>query len=516
MICSHVSPCALDGNQTKAVNRHRVYAAEFKILIDPPLYDLSSLQYNDGVNRLPMRPSFVCAILVAVAVATYAGALRGAFQYDDFYTILINPHLTGWDTFFGHLDHMVRPLLYATFLLDRSLYGNSPSGYHLLNLLLHLGSGLLVYRLLTRAVTEETRHLPFWTAAVFLLHPIQTETVTYISGRASGLMAFFYLVAFFLYSKASEHSDAVMRRRGYLAGSVVAFILSLGSKETAATFPLVLLLWDLLIRRLRGPSLRTAICFHHVPFWIVLLFAAGWAWSHPRYTALAQFSLGIRPFWENLLSESHATAYALTLFFAPWNQNFDHDLPIFHSLAQWPLPLDILALSITAGAGLLSWRRFPLVAFGIGWFVLQMLPTAIIPRNDLLSERNLYLASVGVLLVLVFLGSQFTRRLVTAFRHPRLLPIVAGTIALALICCFCVFTYQRNALYRDPVLLWSDTVEKSPQKARPHNNLGHAYLLRDDWERAIEEFRIAVQLDPDYALAQRNLRDAYLHQVGRQ
>jgi Tfp pilus assembly protein PilF len=117
--------------------------------------------------------------------------------------------------------------------------------------------------------------------------------------------------------------------------------------------------------------------------------------------------------------------------------------------------------------------------------------------------------------VLVFLGSQFTRRLVTAFQHPRLLPIVAGTIALALICCLCVFTYQRNALYRDPVLLWSDTVEKSPQKARPHNNLGHAYLLRDDWERAIEEFRIAVQLDPDYALAQRNLRDAYLHQVGR-
>jgi lipoprotein NlpI len=76
-------------------------------------------------------------------------------------------------------------------------------------------------------------------------------------------------------------------------------------------------------------------------------------------------------------------------------------------------------------------------------------------------------------------------------------------------------TFQRNALYRDPILLWSDTIKKSPQKARPHNNLGHAYALRDDWERAIEEFRIAVQLDPDYAFAKKNLRDAYLHQVGR-
>ncbi len=108
-------------------------------------------------------------------------------------TILENPHLDGWQTFVGHLDHMVRPVLYATFLFDRSLYGADPAGYHLLNLLLHLGSGLLVYLIVTRAVTEETRLVPFWTALLFLVHPIATETVTYISGRASGLMAFFYL-----------------------------------------------------------------------------------------------------------------------------------------------------------------------------------------------------------------------------------------------------------------------------------------------------------------------------------
>ena len=76
-----------------------------------------------------------------VTVATYVGAFSGDFQYDDLFTILINPHLNGWDTFVDHLDHMVRPVLYATFLIDRSLYGTSASGYHLLNLLLHLGSG---------------------------------------------------------------------------------------------------------------------------------------------------------------------------------------------------------------------------------------------------------------------------------------------------------------------------------------------------------------------------------------
>jgi len=122
------------------------------------------LQYNDGVNRLTLRTLFVCATLLAVTAVSYANALRGAFQYDDFYTILINPHLRDLHTFIDHLDHMVRPVLHGTFLLDRFLYENTPVGYHLLNLLLHLASGCLVYLILTWAVTDEIPFVPFWTA----------------------------------------------------------------------------------------------------------------------------------------------------------------------------------------------------------------------------------------------------------------------------------------------------------------------------------------------------------------
>jgi lipoprotein NlpI len=92
---------------------------------------------------------------------------------------------------------------------------------------------------------------------------------------------------------------------------------------------------------------------------------------------------------------------------------------------------------------------------------------------------------------------------------------VAVSLALAVVLGFCLTTFQRNLLYRDPLLLWSDSVDKSPQKARPHNNLGHSYAQRGAWGRAIEEFRTAARLDPGYTLAQDNLRDAYLHHVGR-
>ena len=452
-------------------------------------------------------------VLCAITVAVYFGAFVGAFHYDDSLTVLDNPHLESWQIFVGHLDHMVRPVLYATFLLDHWLYGTAPVGYHLLNVLLHLGSGLLIYRILTSVVSDDRSPVPFLTALVFLIHPIATETVTYISGRASGLMAFFYLLAFFFYNKASEQPENVKARRRYLLAAVAAFLFAIGSKETAVTLPLILLLWDVIIRRLKGRFLHLA---RHAPFWIVVVLAVAWAWGHPRYTALAQFSLDIRPLWDNLLSEFHALSYALGLFFTPWNQNFDHDLPVFHSPTQWPLPFDLVLVVGAVVVSILLVRRLPLVSFGLAWFLIQLLPTTIIPRNDLLSERNLYLPVIGLLLAIVSLGWHLVQWLLVIVRRPALVRIGSAVLATALIVVLCLFTYQRNLLYRDRVLLWSDAVAKSPNKARPHNNLGRAYALQGDWDRAIEEFRTAARLDPDFIIARQNLLDAYLHHVGHQ
>src|SRR5689334_658251 len=141
------------------------------------------MQYNDAVGDTRLR-SLSCVVLVTVAVAAQSSAFDGAFQYDDFFAILINPHLEGWQTFLQHLGHMVRPVLHASFLLDRALYGTDPTGYHLLNFMLHVASTLIVYRILALAVTEADRSVPFWTALLCFIHPLTTETVTYISGRA--------------------------------------------------------------------------------------------------------------------------------------------------------------------------------------------------------------------------------------------------------------------------------------------------------------------------------------------
>jgi tetratricopeptide (TPR) repeat protein len=133
-----------------------------------------------------------------------------------------------------------------------------------------------------------------------------------------------------------------------------------------------------------------------------------------------------------------------------------------------------------------------------------------------LSERNLYLASIGLALAIVVLGARLMKWLTTALPHSRIVRFGGYGVTLTLVLLLCLVTNQRNLVYRDQVSLWSDTVRKSPNKARPHNNLGHAYALQGEWDQAIEEFRTAVRLAPDYALPQKNLRDAYLHRVGRQ
>ena len=271
----------------------------------------------------------------------------------------------------------------------------------------------------------------------------------------------------------------------------------------------------MLIRRLDSAALRATFLSAHLPFWVVVLAAAVWAWWHPRYSILAQFSLEVRPLWDNLLSELHAVTYALRLFVFPWEQNFDHDLPTMHSLVQWPLPLDLVVLGGLGTLGLIMARRIPLLTFGLGWLFVHLLPTSLIPRADLLSERNLYLASIGLILAVVVLVVLLLQWLTEAVPSPRMGRVVGCSLALPVVLVLSLLTYQRNLLYRDEVSLWSDTVRKSPAKARPHNNLGHAYAMQGDWEQAIEEFRIAARLDPDYALAKKNLRDAYLHPVGR-
>jgi protein O-mannosyl-transferase len=436
-------------------------------------------------------------VLGCAGAAAYANSFAGVFLFDDYQSIVEDSRLADVQMFLAHLPGMIRPLLKATLLVDRLAWGLNPAGYHLLNLCLHLGSGLLLYAILKQLIDEtnpfrpatETRMVPLGAALLFLVHPLGTETVTYLSGRATGLASFWYLAALLLYLRASSpgHSPHMLSREH--VGAIGCFALALLSKETAITFPLALLLTEIVARRTRGSALRTIVVRLHTPFWGVLLVFLAVALMTPRYRVLLDGALNTRPFYEHLISQLNVIGYATTLVVAPSRMNFDHDFPHYASLLAWPTPLALAALLGLIALAIGRARAQPLLAFGIGWFFLQLLATnSVLQRADLLSERNLYLPAAGLFIALVSAWYALEKRIIGWVSEPRV-PVHRGlqVLSIVAVALFLSATVARNAIYGDPVVFWTDAVNKSPAKARPHVNLGHAYFLAGDLSRASDE-----------------------------
>ena len=456
-------------------------------------------------------------LLACAGAIAYANSFAGVFLFDDYRSIVEDARLEDLQTFLAHLPGMIRPLLKATLLADRLVWGTDPAGYHLLNLCLHLGSGLLLYGILKQLVDEssppraatETSMVPLGAALLFLVHPIGTETVTYLSGRATGLAAFWYLAGFLLYLRASRPEQIPRALSWGQAGAIGCFTLALLSKETAITFPLALLLVELVARRTRGGALRTIVLRLHTPFWAVLLLFLGAAAMNSRYRVLFDTALHIRPLYEQLIAQVNVISYATTLVVAPGRINFDHDFPQYASVLAWPTPLALALLSGLVGLAVGRARAQPLLAFGIAWFFLQLLSTnSVLQREDLLSERNLYLPAAGLFLALASSWYAIERWVLDRFSERRsAIPLQAvGILPVLVVGLLISQTVARNAIYSDPIVFWTDTVNKSPAKSRPRVNLGHAHFLAGDFSRATDQFRIALALDPDNPVAQEDLR----------
>jgi hypothetical protein len=476
---------------------------------------------------MPRARRLALVALLLLAIAAYANAFAGVFLFDDRAVILADARLGSPAAFFASAARAIRPFTKLTFLVDRQLYGNQPAGYHVLNLLLHLGSGGLAFAVVRRL--GASRGVAFWTAALFLLHPLATEAVTYVSGRPTVLMTCCYLAAFLLFLRASAPGPSGWKWTVTACSASACLALALMAKETAVVFPALLALHRLVVRRSDGDNGRAdqacrsrTVTLHLALGGTVAAFLAIAA-LNARYAYLFRYGLGLRGFGENAVTQVTAVAYSLSLFVWPARLNFDHDIPIATSLAA-PGPMaSLLVLALLLASAILAARRLPLFTFGVLWFFVHLLPTnSVFPRYDVLSERNLYLPSLGIYLAAVTAASALARRVAMwregrdagARRREPWTTGMAYALAALLLLTLARATVARNRVYADPVRFWSDAVRKSPAKARPHTNLGHAWFEAGQIDRALDEFRTALALDPFDPVAQSNLLEAWKYKAG--
>ncbi len=441
--------------------------------------------------------SWVRALIPGLAAAVvYISSFSGVFQFDD-YKVIVNyaraHSLASWLYYFSH---HIRPLLKVSYMLNW-ITGTGLFGFHLFNLAVHVVNTVLVYYI-TRRFLSRKEHLPFVNAAflaalLFGLHPIQTEAVTYISGRSVSLMTTFYLGSMLAYIKGTEAKDHGLV---YLL-SPLLFILAVLTRETALTLPLALVLWEICRGEEETGSGR--ILRRQGVHWGIFILFAGAVMVHYKYEELLSFSYGLRGTGENLLSQFNGLGYLLSRLFMINGLNIDPDIPAFSS---WTMPVITKAVFLTGllALSLLSFKTRRWISFGILWFFLHLIPTnSIIPRLDIANERHMYLPVIGLFLVIAVL---MEKARIAFYKRRHLL----NYLFIALFIILGYFTWTRNSDYRSEVAFWEDAVLKSPNKARCFNNLGFAYELEGRYKEAKDAYGRAVDMDPDFRLAKNNLK----------
>jgi tetratricopeptide (TPR) repeat protein len=488
-----------------------------------------------GTSRSWRRHGWPLLAIWGLVLVAYSNSFQGALVFDSAPVIGRDPRirqatlenaqsiLTGGYAYVSATAGLYRPFTTFTYLLNYAVLGNGPGpvGYHWVNLMLHEVNVALVYALGLLIFGETAPSLAL--AAIWGLHPLLTESVTNIVGRADLLAALGVLAGLLCYARGASASG----RRGlaWMAGLAAAQTVGLFSKESGVVLPGVMLLYDL-----AWPE------------------RAKWRWRVPAYAAVALplavfFSLRsgfgmhmlidyaenplVRAgFWTARLTAVKVVGKCLWLFLWPAQLSADYSynaVPLFGwRLSNWEDAKALIALAVLLGAALLAillavrWRRTgkPLLFFLVFFFV-ALSPTSnlIVLIGSIMAERFLYLPSVGLAGCIVAAVCLLGRR---RSLQGRVAAPVAWA-ALGLLCLvFTARTHARNFDWQDGLSLWTNAVDVCPGSARPHYNLAKELEhIPGRLPDAIAEYREAVRIDPDRADAHDNLGNALSSIPGR-
>lgn len=480
-------------------------------------------------SRFSMRPrrwlpapdrltAAAAALIIAAVAASWAGSLGASFQFDDWHVIVSDERVRSLAAWWDSLP-AIRPLLKLVYALGHAL-GAGPRGYRLFNLGVHGLNALLVFALIRRraveisgagaggsapgscAIADPRRNaffIAFACAAIFALEPVQTEAVTYISGGSSSLVALPCLAALWCWDRAAaDPARCALHGLGLLC-----YAAALAVKETAAVLPLALWLWH---ATTLPPPPRSAHRWNPLRwqqaerrafagYAAVAAIAAGVALASPTYRHLLSVSLAARSIPANIAMQAHAWGFLAAELVRLSALNADPTPSAFATSALDAVAWGAPWLALIAVAWVLR-ARAPALAFGVGWFVIWLLPTnSLLPRLDPANDRQLYLALIGPAW-LVALGLARLHRLRPVYGWA-----VLGLIALVL----GAATAERNRVYRTEISFWQDVLKRSPHDARAANDLGIAYAIACRDGDAARAFAQAIVLDPAGYRARINL-----------
>lgn len=429
-------------------------------------------------RRGVQRYLLLLAALTAVSFAVFGPSLSGPFVFDDTYQFFAAPELPAGPPS-GYLFG-ARPVIQISYYLNHLAAGANPAAFRATSIFLHALNASLVslaVTLLLRLQGASSTVAPLAAAGLFLLHPLQSEGACYVSARSDVLCSTFFLAALNLFFYWRPQQISWMRALTLTA----LFLFAIGSKEIAIALPLVFVVYELLFRD-RLPSPRDSGAWRL--YGVLGAGALAGVAVVLRYILAAGSGVALRPDLTYFFTQWRSLFTYVQLLIWPSPLNIDRDFP----LSQTPLDHGAVyyLTALAAILALLVWKRDRrgFVLFGLALALLVLGPTSsILPIQDPIAERRMYLPMAGVAIAIVPLALRF--------------PPADRTFLMALCglgILYAVVSHQRAQVWSSAIALWSDTVRQSPGKFRPRFWLGQAYLTAGRCADAIREFDRASQL----------------------
>lgn len=445
------------------------------------------------------------------ACLIYGGTFHSSFHFDDTGFVVNSPairELGNIPAIWKALETPTRFIPFLTFALNYKLNGLDVFGYHLVNFIIHLLNAALVFFLsksilFIPSVKEKiaARYadtVAFFSSAVFLVHPVQTQAVTYISQRFEIMAALFYLstVCCYIQGRLKQGRPGAVK---YFSAAILFAVLGVFTKEIVITLPLMIYMVEKILfggNSQEKQSSRLPLRFQFLVIAVILVIPLFFSY---RLTSIFFHPLpseshdgDVITFWPFVLTQMRVGITFLKLLAFPVGQNLDYDYPLSQSLWEWPVLLSSAVHIFLIGAAFKLRKTQKVYSLGIFWFYI-IFAANLVPRHNLLFEHKLYLMGVGPIIAGVSLG-------IAALKDLRQAIKVFAVLCIILSAC----TFQRNKVWRSELTLWQDVVKKSPQKSRPNLNLGRAYNDIGDHEKALFYYNKAISLDPQNRKAYNN------------
>jgi tetratricopeptide (TPR) repeat protein len=474
------------------------------------------------VKRAITSSFYLVAVLIlatAWTFALYSESLDGPFIFDDTPNIEQNKEIRletlsfkGIKDVFLESFQPRRPIVNFSFAVNYYFHGYEVWGYHIFNVLIHLLNALVLYflaknTLQTPALSGRYKapvEISLTAALLFLVHPVAVQSVAYVVQRMTSLATLFFLLSLLCYAKARLTET---HKKLLIAGSLSAGALAIGSKEIAATLPIVILLYEFyFFQDLKWEFAKKHVIWLGAGLFVFGLIAFVFLGDEPFKRILSgyggrDFTLG-----ERLLTELRVVVYYLSLLVLPHPSrlNLDYDFHLSSSLIDPVSTLtSLLVLVVLTGIAIYTARRYRLLSFTIWWYLINLAIESTVIPLEIIYEHRTYLPFTMIFVV-------FAAALHQSKHDKRWRFALIGV----LISIMSLWTYHRAAMWGDDIALWKDVVSKSPEKSRPHNNLGAILRDKNYIRESLPYFEKAVLLDPKNSEAHKSHIDA-LYRLGR-